>query len=94
MTLSSLTPRTLTTAQAVLEQVAICRRDGHSVCDGELELEVRSMAVPVANHSGIVIGALSIAVRADRMDVDELRRTFLPALRRAQARLKDQLFED
>ncbi|MDB5817661.1 MAG: transcriptional regulator, IclR family [Rhizobacter sp.] len=94
MTLSSLTPRTLTTPQAVLEQIAICRRDGHSVCDGELELEVRSMAVPVANRSGIVIGALSIAVRADRMDVDELRRTFLPALRRAQARLKDQLFED
>lgn len=94
MELKPLTRRTVTRVDEVLAHLDACRAEGHAVCDGELELEVRSMAVPVLNHAGAIVGALSIAVRAERMGVDELKRTFLPALRRAQARLRQQLFED
>ncbi len=87
------TPRTATTVSAVLAHVAACRIDGYAVSDGELEIGVRSMAVPVLNRSGATIAALSIAVRADRMTLFELKHLFLPALWRAQARLKEQLFE-
>lgn len=94
MTLAPLTPRTATTVDAVLAHLDACRREGFAVSDGELELGVRSMAVPVWNHAGATIAALSIAVRADRMTLDELELTFLPALRRAQLRLRERLFED
>jgi IclR family pca regulon transcriptional regulator len=94
MTLTPLTPRTATTAGAVLAHVDAARADGYAVSDGELEVGVRSMAVPVFNHDGATIGALSIAVRADRMTMEELKTAFLPALRRAQARLRERLFED
>jgi IclR family pca regulon transcriptional regulator len=94
MTLLPLTPRTVTTTAEVMAHVEFCRAEGFAVCDGELELEVRSMAVPLINRAGATIAALSIAVRAERMGIDELRQTFLPALRRAQGRLRDALFED
>jgi IclR family pca regulon transcriptional regulator len=94
MTLEPITPRTVTTVAAVMAHVDACRAQGFAVCDGELELEVRSMAVPLVNREGKTVAALSIAVRAERMDVAELARAFLPALRRAQGRLRDRLFED
>ena len=46
MPLQRLTTRTATGLATVLRRVADCRRDGFATCDGELELEVRSMAVP------------------------------------------------
>ena len=93
MDITALTPRTRTTAEEVLLHVDFCRAQGYAVCDGELELNVRSLAVPVYNRAGDTVAALSIAVRADRMPLNELARSFLPVLRKAQARLKEQLFE-
>lgn len=93
MALAPLTTRTATRADAVLAEVDTCRARGWALCDGELELEVRSMAVPLVDREGATVAALSIAVRADRMGAAELERTFLPALRRAQARLKGRLVE-
>src|SRR5258705_1405285 len=93
MDLRRLTLRTETTPEAVLALVEAARQDGHAISDGELELEVRSMAVPVLNHAGDTVAALSIAIRADRMSRSELRQSFLPVLRRAQAQLRRQLFE-
>ena len=94
MTLEALTPRTATSVDAVLAQVESCRSLGYAVCDGELELGVRSMAIPVFNRDGATIAALSIAVRADRMTIEELKTAFLPTLRRAQSQLRERLFED
>ena len=92
--LAGLTPRTATSVDAVLAQVESCRSLGYAVCDGELELGVRSMAIPVFNRDGATIAALSIAVRADRMTIEELKTAFLPTLRRAQSQLRERLFED
>ena len=84
-----LSPRTVTDANEVLALVARCREEGYASNDGELELDVRSMAVPVFDRSGQVMAAMSIAVRAERMTLAEVRETFLPALRKAS----DSLFK-
>lgn len=94
MRIAPLTPRTLTAATQVLAQVDFCRTEGYAVCDGELELGVRSIAVPLLNRAAETVAALSIVVRADRMAMDDIKRTFLPALRKAQLRLRNQLSED
>jgi IclR family transcriptional regulator, pca regulon regulatory protein len=82
-----LSPRTVTDADEVLALVARCREEGYASNDGELELDVRSMAVPVFDRSGQVMAAMSIAVRAERMTLAEVRETFLPALRKAAGSL-------
>lgn len=92
MDLVALTARTVVNAQAVLAQVALARNRGFSTSDGELELGVRSMAVPVFNRSGQAIAAMSIAVRVDRASLAEMTEAFLPPLLRAQGKLAELLY--
>ena len=87
-----LTARTVTDVGEVLALVARCREEGYASNDGELELGVRSMAVPVRDRSGEVTAAMSIAVRAERMTLAEVRETFLPALRKASGSLVTRLY--
>lgn len=89
----ALTPRTVFRLDAVLERVDMARRLGYSLCDGELELGVLSVAVPIFNCNGRAVAALAIAVRTDRISHVEVTRNLLPALRRVQARLAERLVE-
>lgn len=65
---------------AASEQI---RRDGYVVTDGLLESGLRAIGVPIRDRSGEVVAALSVAVNASRIDVDELRERCLPAMRHA-----------
>jgi IclR family transcriptional regulator, pca regulon regulatory protein len=94
MKLEPRTPRTVTTIDAVVAVVEAARARGYAISDGELELEVRSMAVPIFNRNKETIAALSIAVRANRMGMKEMQDTFIPTLRRAQAQVTEYLLED
>jgi IclR family pca regulon transcriptional regulator len=86
-----LTPKTIHDADAVLSLVERCRKQGFASSDEELEMGVCSMAVPVFNHDGLTVAAMSIAVRAERMRPTEFQEEFLPALRRARDTLSNSL---
>ncbi len=86
-----LSPRTVFEADEVLELVSRCREEGYAGNDGELELGVRSMAVPVYDRSGAAVAAMSIAVRSERMEFVEFRDAFLPALIKARNTLAQRL---
>lgn len=87
-----LTAGTVIDATLVLKLVERCRVDGYATNDGELEIGVRSMAVPVSDRAGNAVGAMSIAVRAERMTMAEFREAFLPSLLRARTTLATRLF--
>lgn len=87
-----LTAGTVVDASLVLKLVERCRADGYATNDGELEIGVRSMAVPVSDRAGNSVGAMSIAVRAERMTMVEFREAFLPSLQRARTTLATRLF--
>ena len=89
-----LTARTVYELKPVLALLARCREEGYAGNDGELELGVRSMAVPVHDRSGAMVAAMSIAVRAERMSFVEFRDAFLPALRKASATLAGRLYPE
>ncbi len=89
-----LTTKTVYRTDEVLAEVARCREEGWSGNDGELEMEVRSMAVPVFDCEGGTVGAMSIAVRVDRMTMVELRDAFLPVLRKARDSLATRLYPE
>lgn len=87
-----LTRDTVVEASQILKLVENCRDEGYATNDGELEIGVRSMAVPVSDRAGYFVGAMSIAVRAERMTMAEFRQAFLPALQRARTTLVTRLF--
>ena len=68
------------TLRAELDHVAAL---GYAVVDQELELGLRSMAVPVRRQDGVIVAALNVGVQAGRVEVRALQREFLPVLREA-----------
>jgi len=85
---SDLSPRTsysLTDPDEIMEQVAIARERGHAVVDQEVEIGLRSIAIPVLNVRGAVVAALNTGMAATHRDAQEMIVTYLPALLRVQA---------
>lgn len=79
--LVALTDRTETDADALLAILAETAERGHAIVDQELEVGLRSVAVPV-HQGGRVVAALNIGTQASRVSMAELRSRLLPALRR------------
>ncbi len=63
--------------RSILNAVA-CR--GWAIVDQELEMGLRSMAVPVRDSSDKVIAALNVSAHASRVSVDDMRIRMLPTL--------------
>ena len=65
---------------SILEAV---RANAYAVVDQELEIGLRSIAVPVADSTGRVTAALNVGAQAARVTIGEMERRFLPLLRTA-----------
>lgn len=76
------TDRTLTEPAALHVAFARVAEEGYALVDQELELGLRSIAVPVMKD-GVTVAAINIGVQADRVTMPELRSRYLPVLRRA-----------
>lgn len=76
-------PRAITDPEKVLQKVLEARRLQYAIIDGEMEVGVRSIAVPIHDRSGRAIAALNIGTTAARASLDHMRKVFLPALREA-----------
>ena len=90
---SELRPRTratITDADALTSELDRVRRAGWSLVDQELEPGLRSIAVPVADASGVAAAA-GIMVDAGRVSLRRLRETLLPLLRTAAAHMEGDL---
>ena len=83
--LQRFTPRTIVALRELVRELAVSRERGYCVCDEEIELGVRSLAVPVFDRGGGIVAAMTISTRAERMTVAEMAKACLPALLRAQA---------
>jgi IclR family pca regulon transcriptional regulator len=84
--LPALTDRTVTDPAALLELLEQVAEAGFAIVDQELEIGLRSVAVPVT-LGGSVVAAINIGTQAERVPVTELRTRHVPALRRAAREL-------
>ncbi len=82
--LEAWTPRTVQDLPSAIEQVAHCRSFGWAECDEELELGVRSIAVPIVRPQQRTVAAVSLSVRAERMSMAAFRQAHLAALLEAR----------
>ncbi len=74
--------------RATLNEV---RQSGYAVVEEELEIGLRSIAVPVRGASGAVVAALNVGAQATRVTKAELELNFLPALLNAASELSVML---
>jgi len=78
--LKPLTPKTITNKKLLQEIVVRVRSDRFAMTDEELELGLRSIAVPVLSRSGRVAASMNIGVHAARVTAAEMIHRFLPIL--------------
>lgn len=81
--LVKLTTRTVSTADELKAALNAIRRDGYAVVDQELEIGLRSIAVPVSDRGGRSVAAINIGTQSSRVSVAEMESKFLPPLRAA-----------
>lgn len=77
----ALTPKTVTDRKALRGVLQRVRADGYALVDEELELGLRSIAVPITARSGRVIAAMNSGVSAARLKPADMVEQILPALR-------------
>jgi IclR family transcriptional regulator, pca regulon regulatory protein len=78
--LTRLTNRTIVSASEFKRALDEVRSDGFSVVDQELEIGLRSIAVPVTDPSGKVVASINVGTQSARVSVAEMETKFLPAL--------------
>jgi IclR family pca regulon transcriptional regulator len=81
--LVKLTTRTVSTADELKVALNAVRRNGYAVVDQELEIGLRSIAVPVSDRDGRSVAAINVGTQSSRVSVAEMESKFLPPLRAA-----------
>lgn len=74
------TDKTIVSEQQLRDILADVRQKGYSVVEEELEIGLRSIAVPVRGASGATMAALNIGAQATRITRAQIEQSFLPAL--------------
>jgi IclR family transcriptional regulator, pca regulon regulatory protein len=81
--LQKFTEKTLSAPAALRKELTIISKQGYALVDQELELGLRSLAVPVLAREGRAVAAINIGAHAARTTKSELLQRFLPVLRKA-----------
>jgi IclR family transcriptional regulator, pca regulon regulatory protein len=87
----ALTAKTITDHAQLRAILDVVRTQGYALVDEELELGLRSIAVPVVTRSARVVAAMNSGVSAARVLTSELLERILPALREHALRLGQKL---
>lgn len=89
--LPAYTERTVTDPAELARRIAQVRRDGWCILDQELELGLRSIAVPLRGPGGKVVAALNAGLQASRFTLEAMRQQVLPEMLRAAAQISTAL---
>jgi IclR family transcriptional regulator, pca regulon regulatory protein len=84
MSRPAFTPRTLTSMRDVLREIQMVHTQGYAISDEELEIGLRSIAVPIRTAEGNLVAALSLSVATSRMTRKEIIDKLLPELETAR----------
>lgn len=83
------TEKTLTEPKRIAEAIASASQQGYAIVDEELEIGLRSIAVPLRDRSGAIVAAINVSAQSARHSVAEMERDFLPLLKQTAARIED-----
>lgn len=86
--LEPFTASSVTDKGALRDAIDQAKSQGYAVVDQELDLGLRSVAVPVFSGSGELLGALNISTNAARVDMETLMNVYLPRLQAAAEKVR------
>jgi IclR family pca regulon transcriptional regulator len=66
---------------ALREAVRSASKQGYAFTDQELEIGLRSIAVPVVDSRGILVAAMSASASSARISLQQMLKSFVPVLR-------------
>lgn len=89
--LKPLTPKTVTNKTVLAEIIRRIRADSFALTDEELELGLRSIAVPIRTRQNRIVAAMNVGVHAARVSAAEMVHRFLPQLRESAQSLSQLL---
>jgi IclR family pca regulon transcriptional regulator len=84
-----LSERTLTELDALLARLDQVKKKGHAVSDGENAYGLRTLATPIFDAQGLVVGGLSVTIDAMRMEMPAFRDAALPKLTQVTRQVQD-----
>ena len=85
--LAAFTQYTITSRDKLHKALDAVRHDGFSIVDQELEVGLRSIAVPVHDGTGKAVAAVNIGAQASRASAKQMEQQFLPHLQAAAREL-------
>lgn len=91
MTLTAMTPFTVTDKESLKAAIITDREKGYSLVDREAEPGFRSISVPVRRYDDVIVAAINMGAHVDRVSTGEMIDRFLPLLRDAAATVKPLL---
>lgn len=74
------TGRTITSVPKLRKALDHVRDAGFAMLDQELEVGLRSIAVPVRDSRGSVVAAINVGTHSSRVSLEEMQARFLPSL--------------
>ena len=74
--------------RAIMEET---REKGWNLVDQELEIGLASIAVPLRNYQGVLVGAINVGIPTVRMSADEMVETILPRLLQTASNISQAL---
>jgi IclR family pca regulon transcriptional regulator len=84
MSRPALTPHTRTGMRQIIKEIELVRSRGYAISDEELEIGLRSIAVPIRTGRGELIAAMSLSVATSRMTREQVVEQLLPELETAR----------
>ncbi len=76
------------TLRSVLDQV---RKDDYCIIEGELEIDLRAIAVPLRDMAGNVVAAINVSTDINRLTRKQLVTEVLPVMRQAASKIRHSL---
>jgi len=86
------TPKTITSRAALGKAIDRARADAFAIVDEELELGLRSIAVPIKDRAGRTVAAINVSTQSARLSIEAMEREILPVLRKAKQRVEEFFF--
>jgi IclR family pca regulon transcriptional regulator len=77
------TDKTISDPEMLRKELSTVLKQGYALVDQELEIGLRSLAVPVFAGGGRAVAAINIGTQAARITKGEVLQRFLPVLRKA-----------
>lgn len=88
-TIAALTPKTVTDRGQLAAIIERAGEDGFALADEELEMGLRSLAVPIRDRTGATVAAINVSTQSARFTPQQLQDTALPHLREAAAAIEN-----